>query len=127
MRYLRYSMLLFCLTSMAGCATANGTDPAQVVEAYFQAIIDDETERLANLTCAAYEADARTLATSFRNTGAELQDVSCQPAGTDGDYNIVDCQGKIVVQYQAELREFPLSGYRTIQEDGTWRMCGEAP
>lgn len=116
--------LIISLLILAGCASND--NPAQVVEAYFQAIIADETERLADLTCAAYEAQAMTLASSFRNTGAELEDISCQQAGTDGDYNIVQCQGKIVVQYQAELREFPLSRYRIIQEDGDWRMCGEA-
>jgi hypothetical protein len=117
-------LLILGVLMLVGCAS--GDNPASVVEAYFQAITADETGRLADLTCAAYEAQAMTLATSFRNTGAELQGMSCQQAGTDGDYNIVQCQGKIVVQYQAELREFPLSRYRIIQEDGAWRMCGEA-
>ena len=121
---MRKYLLLAGLLILAGCASES--NPVDVVEAYFQAIIADETERLADLTCSAYEAQALTLATSFRNTGAELQDISCQQSGTDGDYNIVQCQGKIVVQYQAELREFPLSRYRIIEEDGAWRMCGEA-
>ena len=124
MQFFKVLLFLLGLTLLTGCVAE--ADPTEVVEAYFRAIIADETSRLPVLTCAAYESNAQTLATSFRNTGAELQDMTCQSTGTHGDYNIVTCQGKIVVQYQAELREFPLSSYRLIQEDNTWRMCGEA-
>jgi hypothetical protein len=120
-----YSLLLFALVIVglvaAGCAS--GANPAQVVEDYFTAIINDDVEQLAALTCSAHEAEAITTATSFRNTGAELQDMQCS---LTPDSNIVQCQGKIVVSYQAELREFPLGSYRIEQEGDTWLVCGEA-
>jgi hypothetical protein len=97
-----------------------------VVEAYFQAIIDDQPERLAELSCAAWESDALTAATSFRNTGAALEGMQCEAAGEDAGYQIVQCQGRIVVVYQGEERAFPLARYRVIQENNAWRMCGEA-
>jgi len=124
MRYRQFTRLILGLLILAGCAAPD--DPGQVVEDYFQAVVADDTERLTKLTCAVYEAEAITLAASYRNLNAELHNMNCQQAGTDGAYNIVQCQGKIVVAYQAELREFPLSRYRLIQEDGNWRMCGEA-
>ena len=118
-----YPLLLFILImcALVGCASTD--NPAKVVEEYFTAIINDDVERLAELTCSAHEAEAITTATSFRNTGAELQDMQCS---LTGDSNIVACQGKIVVSYQGELREFPLGRYRIEQEDGAWRVCGEA-
>ena len=116
-------LMLMCAFLLAACASES---PAQVVEAYFQAIIDDQPERLAELSCAAWEASALTAATSFRNTGAALGGMQCEAAGEDAGYQIVQCQGRIVVVYQGEERAFPLTRYRVIQEDNAWRMCGEA-
>lgn len=118
----RFAILVCSLIGLllTGCAS---DDPAKVVEDYFTAIINDDIERLAELTCAEYENEAITAAASFRGTGAQLQDMQCSMSE---DYNIVQCQGKIVVSYGAELREFPLGRYRIVQEDGLWRVCGEA-
>jgi hypothetical protein len=116
-------LICACLFVLTACATES---PAQVVEAYFQAIIDDQPERLAELSCAAWEADALTAATSFRNTGATLDGMQCEANGEEAGYQIVQCQGRIVVVYQGEERAFPLTRYRVIQENNAWRMCGEA-
>ena len=110
--------------ALTSCASQN--DSAHVVEDYFQAIVHYDFERLAELTCAEKEADAIKTATSFRGTDAAIQDMQCSVAETNEGYNIVQCQGKIVVSYQAELREFPLGRYRIIQQGDTWRVCGEA-
>jgi hypothetical protein len=119
----RWLFILVCGLLLASCASES---PLQVVEAYFQAIIDDEPERLAGLSCAAWEADALTAAASFRGTGAVLEGLQCESVGEDAGYQIVQCQGRIVVVYQGEQRAFPLGRYRVIQEDNAWRMCGEA-
>lgn len=116
-------LIAACVLMLAGCASET---PAQVVEAYFRAIIEDQPERLAELSCAAWEADALTAAASFRGTGAALEDLQCEAAGEDAGYQIVQCQGRIVVVYQGEQRAFPLSRYRVVQENNAWRMCGEA-
>ena len=109
---------------VAGCASEDNT--ASIVEAYLQAIVNDDVERLAELTCAEAEADAITAATSFRGTDAEIQGMQCRISEANEGYNIIDCQGKIAVSYQAELREFPLGRYRVIQTGDVWRVCGEA-
>ena len=80
MCYLPCMLLSIGLLLLAGCATAN--DPAQVIEDFFQAVVADDSERLAELTCTAYEAEALMLATSYRNLNAELQDLSCQQDDT---------------------------------------------
>jgi hypothetical protein len=116
-------ILSLCLLVLAACASET---PAQVVEAYFQAVIADQPERLAELSCAAWETDALTAVTSFRGTGATLEDLQCEAAGEDAGYQIVQCQGRIVVVYQGEQRAFPIDRYRVLQEDNAWRMCGEA-
>ncbi len=123
MTKLLFLIILCGLFSLAACASET---PAQVVEGYFQAIIADEPVRLAELSCAVWEADALTAASSFRGTGAKLEELQCEAAGEDAGYQIVQCQGRIVVVYQGEERAFPLARYRVMQEDNAWRMCGEA-
>jgi hypothetical protein len=53
--------------------------------------------------------------------------MSCKTGDKDDPYTLVTCEGRIVVAYRGETREFPLSDttYRAIQEDGEWKMCGE--
>lgn len=118
--------ILISLFLFALAACSSGESPAQVVEAYFQAVVADQPERLAELSCAAWEADALTAAASFRGTGATLENIQCEPAGEDMGYQIVQCQGRIVVVYQGEERAFPLTRYRVVQAANAWRMCGEA-
>jgi hypothetical protein len=115
--------LLLLLLGLSACAAGN---PAQVVEAYFQAIVADEIEHLSELTCAAREAEALAAAASFRGTGATLEGMQCQVTEGDETYQIIQCQGTIAVSYQGELRTFPLGRYRLVREENIWRVCGEA-
>jgi hypothetical protein len=52
--------------------------------------------------------------------------MKCQEAGSDGSYTLVQCQGKIVADYNGEKQEFDLNRrvFRAILEGGEWRMCG---
>ena len=59
---------------------------------------------------------------------AELQGMSCRQSGQEGDYTVIECEGKIVTVYNGETREWDLGAfpYRMIQEGGDWKMCGYA-
>src|SRR5690606_40793408 len=87
----KWFTLLLCVLSLARCTT---NDPAALVESYLQAVIDDNTEQLAELVCAAREADALTAAASLRGTGASLQDMQCTVIEVDAAYQIVQCQDR---------------------------------
>lgn len=115
--------LLLCLI-LAGCA--GNTGPSQVIVQYLQARVASDVDKLRSLSCSDWEPQAILEADSFQGRNAKLQDVACQEDGKDGDYTIVSCTGKIVVTYQGESNQIPISSYRTIQEDGEWKMCGEA-
>jgi hypothetical protein len=119
----RFILVLVVVIILTGCAAAD--DPGRTAEAYFQALVDDDTARLADLTCTAFEAQAQANASSFRGTGARLVDLQCQLTTTETTYSIVTCRGKIVIAYQGEDREFPLGQVQMIQQEGSWRMCGE--
>ena len=117
-------VILFLALALVGCN--NTSSPGRVIQQYLEARIASDVDQIRSLSCAALESKAILEASSFRGRNAELQGVSCKEAGKEGDYVIVTCEGKIVATYQGEKSEFPAGNYRTIQEDGEWKMCGEA-
>ena len=127
---MRRKVILFVLLSLLGlllAACADEGDPGDAVEAYLRAKVEADADELVSLSCRAWEAQAGQEAASFQSVSAELQDMSCERRGEDGDYTLVTCTGLIVAEYRGEERELPLSDttYRTIEEDGEWRVCGE--
>jgi hypothetical protein len=114
------------LLLLAACDSGGGEDPTVVVDKYLKARLASDVDQLRALSCADWESQVVLEADSFRGRDAELVDVSCEVGGKDGDYTIVNCEGHIAVVYQGENRDFPLKNYRLLQEDGEWKMCGEA-
>ncbi|MDW8327304.1 MAG: hypothetical protein RMK99_12110 [Anaerolineales bacterium] len=118
------------LSAMAWTAcTSSGAGEdgaARAVERYLQAVVAGDTNRVATLVCAAWEADAITEADSFLGVKAELKDVSCTAGATDAGGTTVNCRGQILATYGNEVQTFELSerAYLAKKEAGEWRMCG---
>jgi hypothetical protein len=123
MRRLYLLIPLFIL--LAACAKEKTAGDA--VEAYLKAKVKSNADDMVNLSCNEWEAQARADSASFASVRAELEDLSCRSDGKDGDYTLVRCEGRIVVEYRGEPRPIELNAttYRAIREDGEWRMCGE--
>ncbi len=119
----RLLLLLVLILILAGCANSV---PAQVVEQYLQARITSDVDQLRSLSCAEWESQVILEANSFQGRDAELRDMSCTADEPNGDEAIVHCTGTIIVVYEGEENEFPLTNYRVMLEDEEWKMCGEA-
>jgi hypothetical protein len=120
-------LLLISAVVLVGCgASGGGGDAAAAVEDYLQAIVDKEPDTVVNLSCAAWEVDARTEVDSFQAVDVTLRDPACTVTGTDGDATLVACTGALVTTYDGEDQELDLSRrtYRVVNEGGEWRMCG---
>ncbi len=116
-------LLAFVLALLlAGCVDEDGGDPGKVIEHYLQARVDSDEIALQGLVCAEMESQVLTLASSFAAVEASLREVSCSA----GDNNIVNCEGVIYIDYGTEDTELPAGSYQVKQEDGEWKMCGEA-
>lgn len=104
----------------------SGGDPAQVAENYLRTRILGDEAKLIALVCKAREGDARTEVLSFGEMKANIESLACQQSGTDGQFTIVACQGKMVTTYAGETRDWDLGAraLKMIQEDGAWKMCG---
>lgn len=124
-RYLVPLLIISLALVLLMAACADDGDPAMTVMQFFQAKVESDEDALRGLLCSAMEADLAREAASFRSVQAELENVSCARGDAEGDFTIVTCEGQISALYGTETREFPLTSYRTVQEDGEWKYCGE--
>lgn len=113
--------------SLAACGTSNNKSaPAKAVEDYLTALVEKDADRLATLSCAAWEEDALIELDSFQAVTARLDGPACEQTGTDGNTALVLCKGKIIASYNNEDQELDLSvrTYQVTQEGGDWVVCG---
>ncbi len=117
-------LLLPMILILAGCATE--ADPADTIMKYLEARLASDVDQLRELSCAAWEQQAVMQADSFKSIDASLEDATCKANGTQGDMTVVECTGKIVYEYNGEHNERELGNFLVTQENGDWKMCGEA-
>lgn len=112
--------------ALAACTSGSGDAPVSAVEDYLAALVAKDADRLSTLSCGEWEDEALLELDSFQAVTARLEDVACEPAGTDGETNLVHCQGNIVATYDGEDQELDLSvrTYQVVQEGGEWLVCG---
>lgn len=120
----RSTLLVIAFMILAGCSAAEvAGDPAHIVEQYIEAKAAGDADVIGELLCSEMEADLSREARSFASVEARIEEMTCSQ---DGESDVVRCEGRIVATYGLEDRDFPLTAYRVVQEDGEWRWCGEA-
>lgn len=123
------SLLLAALAALllAGCAGASKDEAAAAaVQSYWQAIVDRDLNKVVGLSCASWEAQARTEFNSFSAVKLKLDNVTCKAAGQSGEAVQVTCTGAIIANYGAEDLTIDIANrtYQVVNEGGDWRMCG---
>lgn len=119
-------LLSLCVVLLIGLtACADEGNPAEAVQNYLEAKVAGDADQLAGLLCAEMESQLDIEAASFASVEATIEGMRCERGETTGDYTLVTCEGTIVATYGTEDRDFPLETYRTVQEDGEWKWCGE--
>jgi hypothetical protein len=111
---------------LAACSKSSDDAPAKAVEAYLNALVAKDENRLPTLVCGDWEQDALIELDSFQAVTPRLENASCQQTGTDGDTALVQCTGKIIATYNDEDQELELSTrtYQVVQDNGDWLVCG---
>jgi hypothetical protein len=110
---------------LAACGQKR-SQAVNAIENYLTALVEKQADVLPTYACAAWEEQALIELSSFGNVATVLKDMQCQETGSNGDYTLVQCQGKILADYNGEQQEFSLDRrtFRAILEGGEWRMCG---
>jgi hypothetical protein len=123
---MRLSVWIIGILLVIGLPGCEQRGPSDVIEEYLQARVASDVTQLRSLACTDWEAQAAIEAESFRSMNAVLENMTCQQNGEQDGFTVVTCEGKMTTTYNGETREWPLGAYRLRQEDGEWRMCGEA-
>lgn len=118
-------LAMLLMATLSSC-TRDRDGAVKAIQAYLQALVNKDSERVATLSCADWEADARTELESFTAVSVALQDLDCKETGVDGETALVSCSGKIAANYGNEVLEIDLAErtFQAVYEDGDWRMCG---
>jgi len=119
--------LTAALLLLSACGEQNDEEgAAQVVEAYLSALVEQDTDTLVNLSCAAWEQGALTDSSAYDGVSARLEGLQCAVSSQGDNPVLVACQGNIIATYSGEDRPLPLNRvtYVTVKEGGEWRMCG---
>jgi len=97
-----------------------------IVQAYLQALVDGNKDRMISLTCGDFQAEAILEFDSFQGVKSSLENVTCKQTGGDEKTKEVTCTGKISATYGNEIQEFDLSSqtYRLNLEGQEWLICG---
>ena len=125
-----YKLLSFILLAWLGLSACNtGTSAASApaaVEGYLQALVAKDENQMINLSCAAWEAQAKQEFNSFSAVELKLENLECQTTGQQGEYTLVSCSGSMIASYGAEDLQIDVAerNYQLIQEGGDWRVCG---
>lgn len=125
-------LILIALTACSGSGNTGSpatTDrPARAVEEYLSSKIRSDQAGIRAGLCSAMEADLERELHAFESvTNAMIENMSClsdDPKATSE--TVVRCAGEIVALYGTEETKFPLTSYRSVNEDGEWRWCGES-
>jgi hypothetical protein len=128
----RHLMSLLCLLLLVGvlfaaCSSQNEGDPAAAVETYLSAMVANDSAKLPQLICPAYEAGAQTDFDSMGAVGgAALNGVDCTAGAVNADSSTVTCTGTIDFTYNGENQslDLTLNSYLAQKVDGQWKMCG---
>ena len=110
---------------MSGCSAANKSNPSDATLAYLKALVEKDKTKAINLSCKTWEEQASLEVDALLSVGASLNNVQCKVTGSEGEYQLVNCSGKLDLTYNDEVRSIDLSPrtYSMALEDGQWRVC----
>ena len=118
--------IIITLSFLSACASDTGSAPAKAVEAYLNALVAKDSDRLSAVVCGDWEEDALVELDSLQAVTPRLDNAACTQTGSDGDTALVNCTGKLIATYNNEDQELDLSvrTYQVIQQGGDWLVCG---
>lgn len=125
MKKLIMATILIMLFACSSCSNQPAGDPAEAAYEYLSALAKKDKTTLVNLSCKSWEEQASLESDALLSVGAALNGVKCEVIGQEGEFQLVNCTGKLDLTYGEEVRSIDL-GLRTYymaNEDGQWRVC----
>lgn len=120
-------IVLVSFVFLSACSKKNDSSEAsKPVEAFYNAIVTQNRDRISSIACAEWEKDALREVDAFMGVKSELKDFSCVVNNVEKDAATVTCKGTIAASYGTEITDFPLENrsHKVVKEQGEWRICG---
>jgi hypothetical protein len=126
MRILRLTTILFILGLIIS-ACSQEPPAVQVVETYFNAIVEQNDALIPQIVCEEWQFDAYLEMDSFLAVNPVLEDLSCNIVSEDQNSAVINCQGSILATYNEEQQKIDLSSRNLIvrKEANEWLICGQ--
>lgn len=122
-----WASIFFCIILLSACSKkTDSSEATKPVEAFYNAIVTQNRDRVSSITCADWEKDAMREVDAFMGVKSELKDFSCSVSSEEKDEAVVTCKGSIAASYGTEVTNFPLENrsHKVIKEQGEWHICG---
>lgn len=120
-------LALLLIAAASGCSKKSEDGEAvKPVEAFYNAIVTQNRDKVSSITCADWEKDALREVDAFMGVKSELKDFSCSVSESSDNEAVVTCKGSIAASYGTEITDFPLDNrsHKVIKEQGEWHICG---
>ena len=118
-------VILVACVFLVSCSGSNS--PADVVVAYYNALVAGDASSLSQLSCADWEQQSKLMLDSFTGVKARVDNIVCSELENDGSSAAVNCKGKIIATYGTEDQEIDLSNTTFLlqKQGGEWLVCGQ--
>jgi PBP1b-binding outer membrane lipoprotein LpoB len=125
MKKMAYILVVVVLTIFVTSCSSDQPS-VQVVNAYLQAVVDQDDVALQKLVCEEWQFDAMMEMDSFLAVSPQLEDVSCSVVDETEGSQTVNCTGSILATYNEEEQKIDLSlrNYIVNEISGEWLVCG---
>ncbi len=122
--FIKIGLLVLLLLMLSGCKRQSPA--AQSVEAYLNALVSDDVNDVAMLTCKEWEEEAIIEYDSFQLVSPKLQDVQCSEIDQADGSATVKCTGQILATYNNEITTISLENrlFDVKNVKGDWFVCG---
>lgn len=123
----KYSIFLIVVLLSLFLASCAAKEPSvQAVEAYLNAIVEQDDVALQTVVCEAWQFDAMLEMDSFLAVEPQLENLSCSVVEEMDGTHLVNCTGNILATYNEEQQKIDLSlrNYVVNQVGGEWLVCG---
>jgi len=120
------ALVIISALLLAACGAGVESPASAAVVNYLKAVVSKDAAKVSAIACKTWEPQALLEMDGFQAVKAELDNVVCKEAGSDGAATLVACTGSISLTYNTEKQSLDVSRqmYRVVQEGGDARVCG---
>jgi hypothetical protein len=120
-------ILVILAVTLTSCNTSTTESPADVVEAYINALASQDSAQAVELSCIYWKEAGKAEVSAFEGYEVSLEKVDCTVTEEDEEVATVSCPGNYVLEDsegQTTTLALDQRSYLVKFEDDAWKVCG---